>query len=265
MIKGQSKLLNIVSNFTLDTLPHTILLEGLKGSGKHSIVSYMADKLNLQIEDISGKLTMEMIEEINNKIAPYIYIIDASNLNEKNENSLLKFLEEPLKNAYIFVLCNNKYDLIETIRNRCYLLTMEKYSNEVLSEFVNSDHNNKDLILMIAETPGEVISLQQYDLKEMLNLADKILDKISIASFSNTLSLTNKIAFNNEKDKFDFNLFFKLLQFCSKQRVINNFPKSITSYYITEDYYNRTHVNHIDKKQLFENYLFTLKIEMMKG
>ena len=50
MIKGQSKLLNIVNNFTLDTLPHTILLEGLKGSGKHSIVSYIADKLNLQIE-----------------------------------------------------------------------------------------------------------------------------------------------------------------------------------------------------------------------
>ena len=265
MIIGQDKLLNKLDKFTLDTLPRTILLEGLKGSGKHEIIKYVANKLNLIVEDISNELTLETIENITTRVEPYIYIIDTTSLTERNENKILKFLEEPLKNAYIFLTCTNKYNLIETIRNRCYIITLEKYSKEVLNTFISQDNSQKQLILEIAETPGDIKELQYHDIQSAVDLCDKILSKIESANFANTLTLTNNIAFKDEKDKFNVDLFFRLLLFIARDRVVKNLDKSFIAYNITKDYYNRTFIKNINKKYLFENYLFNLKLELMKG
>ena len=265
MLIGQDKLIQKIDKFTLDTLPRTILLEGLKGSGRHTLINYISNKLNMTVQDISIDLTLETIEEINTRVHPYVYIIDTIYLSEKNENKILKFLEEPLKNAYIFLICENKYNLIDTIRNRCNILSMEKYSKDILNTILNQDNQYKDLILQIAETPGDVKELQQHDINRMITLSDKILDKIGVASLPNTLTLTNNIAFKNEKDKLDINLFFRLLLFSARNRVLNNYEKSIITYNVTKDYYNRTFIKNIDKKYLFENYLINLKLRIMEG
>lgn len=258
MIIGQKKLLDFIDKHNLSTFPRTIMLEGELGSGRHMICQYIADKFNLEIEDISDILTYDKIEEINLRIRPYIYIIDSSKLTVKNENTILKFLEEPLKNAYVIVLCENKYDLIETIRNRCYSLTLAKYNQVQLEQFITIQEHAR-IILTICNTPGDVIKLQTYPIKDMLDLAIKIYEKIHNASFANTLTLSNKIAFKNEKDKYDFIIFMRALMYVSKTRVLNNAPNSINEYLVTNDYYNRAYVRNIDKKALFENFLIALK------
>jgi hypothetical protein len=93
----------------------------------------------------------------------------------------------------------------------------------------------------------------------MLDLAIKIFDKIGLASFANTLTLSNNIAFKNEQDKYDFKIFMRTLLYISKVRVINNEPNCVNEYMLTSDYYNRTYVRNVDKKLLFENYLLALK------
>lgn len=258
MIIGQKKLLDFINKQNLTTLPRTLMLEGETGSGRHMICNYIADKFNLDIEDISETLTYEKIEEINLRIRPYLYIIDSSKLTLKNENTILKFLEEPLKNAYIIVLCENKYDLIETIRNRCHILTLAKYSKVQLEQFI-SLVDQSYIILTICKTPGDIIKLQTYPIKDMLDLGIKIYEKIHNASFANTLTLSNNIAFKNEKDKYDFDIFMRALLYISKTRVVNNAPNSINEYLTTHDYYNRSKVKNVDKRALFENFLITLK------
>ena len=76
MLIGQDKLIQKIDKFTLDTLPRTILLEGLKGSGRHTLINYISNKLNMPVQDISNDLTLETIEEINTRVHPYVYIID---------------------------------------------------------------------------------------------------------------------------------------------------------------------------------------------
>ena len=258
MIIGQDKLIRFIDKQTLSTLPRTIMLEGQPGSGRHLLCQYISEKFNLKIEDISDNLTYELIENINLRVEPYLYIIDSSKITVKNENAILKFLEEPLKNAFIVILTENQYNQIETIRNRCYLLTMSVYNTDTLKQFINNE-KDMDFILMICKTPGDVIKLQSHPLENIITLCEKILNKINIASFANMLTLSNNIAFKNEKDKYDFLIFFRVLLYVAKVQVINQYPKCIQTYNLTNEFYNRTKIRNVDMKMLFENYLFELK------
>ena len=257
-IIGQDKVIDFIKSNNISTIPHTILLEGEYGSGKHSICKFISETYSLEIEDISENLTYEKIEQINLSVSPKIYIIDTSSISVKNENAILKFLEEPLKNALIILLTENKYSLIDTIRNRCYLITLEKYSSECLKSFMK-DESNIDMFLKVCNTPGDVLLLQQHSIDKIIELCNKIFNSIDKASYGNTLSLSDRIAFKDEKDKYNFNLFFKLLVIVSYERVLNNLPNSISEYQLTRDYFNRIKIKNIDKKMLFENYLLKLK------
>lgn len=255
---GQDKIIDFIKSNTVSTIPRTLMLEGEFGSGKHSICKVMSEIYSIDIEDISNQLTFEKIEEIMLTVSPKIYIINSSNITIKNENAILKFLEEPLKNAIIVLLTENKYSLLDTIRNRCYVLTLEKYSKDMLRTFI-TNNEDEELYLKICKTPGDVLSLQENSLKSMLALCHKIFTSIDRATYANTLSISNKMAFKNEKDRFNFILFFKLLDITAFERVLQNQPNCIIEYNLTHQYLNRLNIKNIDKKMLFENYLLKLK------
>lgn len=259
---GQDKIINFIKSNTISTIPRTIMLEGEFGSGKHSLCNIIADMYSLELEDISNDLTFEKIEQITLTVSPKIYVINSSNITVKNENAILKFLEEPLKNAIIIVLTENKYSLLDTIRNRCYVLTLEKYSKDILKQFITNE-KDEELFLKICNTPGDIISLQENSLRDMLDLCNKIFTSINRATYANTLSLSNRMAFKDEKDKFNFILFFKLLNIVAYERVIQNTVNCIAEYQLTSEYLNRLSIRNIDKKMLFENYL--LKLKQLRG
>lgn len=259
MIKGQEKLCLHIDRFTIDTLPRTILLLGAYGSGKHLIVNYIADKYNLEVEDISDNLTLELIDNISQRVSPRLYIINSNGLTNKNENTILKFLEEPLKNAFIIVLSESKDSIIPTVLNRCQVWEMNAYQKDFLSSFIQSTADNTEMLLKVADTPGKILEYQHFPLKDMFDLAYKIFNNIQNANFANVLTLSRFIAFKNEKDKFDFNLFIDILTLVSRELCVNN-KMSATIYHLTNRLSNNRHIFNIDKKALFENYLVNLKI-----
>ena len=106
MIKGQEKICNRIDSLTLDQFPRSLMLVGAKGSGKHLLVDYISHKFNLTTIDITTTLDQESIEELYNRAEPYLYIIRTNQISVKEENAILKFLEEPLKNSYIILLEN---------------------------------------------------------------------------------------------------------------------------------------------------------------
>jgi len=94
----------------------------------------------------------------------------------------------------------------------------------------------------------------------MVKLANLIISKIQVASFSNVLNIVDKIGFKEEKDKYNVNIFLKVLMYCliEKIKVDNNY------YYLY--FYDALislmgclHVKNIDKQRAFENFLVTLK------
>ncbi|WP_338990557.1 DNA polymerase III subunit delta' [Spiroplasma endosymbiont of Seladonia tumulorum] len=81
-----------------------------------------------------------------------VYVINGIDLlTLEAANSLLKFLEEPSKNTYAFLLTTNKTNVIDTIKSRCLniilenttdLLEVDDFKNEFISTFFNNFASN---------------------------------------------------------------------------------------------------------------------------
>ena len=265
MIRGQEKLCQKIDTHTMDTFPRTILLLGEYGSGKHTIVNYIANKFSIEVEDISDIITLETIDNISQRTFPKIYVIESNKLTIKNENVILKFLEEPLKNAFIIVLSESKYSIIPTILNRCQVWELSTYEQDFLSAFVKDINVKNEVLMRVANTPGKVIEYQNYPLEDMTQLAVKIFNNIGKANIANALTLSRFVAFKNEKDKFDFNLFLDILLMISVDRCRQNCELCTQTYLLTVRLNNNKYLFNIDKKALFENYLIELKLLMSGG
>ena len=72
--------------------------------------------------------------------------------------------------------------------------------------------------------------------------------------------ITERVAFKDEKDKYDYQLFGKLLLYVSKNRVLSSQDsKFIQGYNLTNQYLQtQRKYPRLDKRELFEHYLITL-------
>ena len=71
-----------------------------------------------------------------------IYYIDLSNFLEKQQNKLLKFIEEPAMNTFICIGTISEACALPTVLNRCLKYIFEPYSVEELRQikFINKDY-----------------------------------------------------------------------------------------------------------------------------
>ena len=259
MIVGQKKLVSMIDNAQLDVWPSTIVLYGDFGCGKHLLLNYISEKFGLATLELTEILNQETIENIYQKPEPTIYYLDSNKLSVKQQNMILKFIEEPLKGSFIVILCENKSKLIDTVWNRCQILSFESYTKEELSSFIENHSGNDEYILSIATTPGQVRLLQSYDIVGMLDLANKMFDKMSTASFSNTLSISDKIAFKDEKDKIDIRVFIKVLTNCITNKIKaqdNNVYYKMFN--LVNEFNYKSKLANVDMKYLFDTFLSKL-------
>lgn len=199
MIVGQDRLLERINNYRNDKFPKSIIIEGSKGSGKHLIAEYIANKLKKEIIDLTDRISLETLFTIYTTPVPYVYLIDCNRINSRIQNSILKFLEEPPKEVTIILLTESYLSLLPTIVNRCILFTVDNYSEEILETFL-PEGVSRD-ILQYVKTPGQLITCKENSLTEIINLANLIIDKINIAAISNILtSLVNKLDLTGKDD-----------------------------------------------------------------
>ena len=110
---GQSKLLNKLNNFTVDSFPRSIILLGERGCGKHTIVKYIQENIiKFPVMDVTQNISNEYIDNIYRNPNPAIYVIDLNEFTEKEQNVLLKFVEEPLLNSFIILLAESKTNIL---------------------------------------------------------------------------------------------------------------------------------------------------------
>lgn len=254
MLIGQDRLNKLLENISVDIMPRSLILSGPKGCGKHLFCSLLQEKLNIPVSDITDKLDFEFIIELYTRTTPNIYIIDSTNIMQKEQNRVLKFLEEPLKNSFIIILCESLNQLLDTVINRCEIIRFQPYTVEQLRQF---DPNIDETILHICNTPGDIISYKNISLEPYLTLAHKMIEKMRIAAISNAISISDKIAFKDESDKLDLNLFKKVLLNTASaalvnQEINNSFFDAIRNY-LTESSQPR-----VNQKYLFDNLITTL-------
>lgn len=212
MVVGQERLCRIVDDKNIDTFPKSLILVGNKGSGKSLMINYIATKLGLQIIDITSRLDYETINVINTSPIPYIYKIDSYNISIKDQNIILKFLEEPLNNAFIIIECRSTDSLLTTVINRCQLWTLDEYSKDCLVN--NFDIPNE--FVEFVDNPGEWVDYHEQPFSELKHFCDLVVNKIDQAPFENSLKIVDKLF--DEKLNYNKDLFLKLI----KNRYLSN-------------------------------------------
>ena len=187
----------------------TILFLGEYGCGKHTLAKEYADYLKLPLVDITEDISFELLETIQFSSLLSLYLIDLDKLTEQEQNMVLKFIEEPADTSYIILLSSNENRVIPTVLNRCYNYKFADYTKEELVKIVGLDIS--DEILSICTTPGQIRLLQnQY--KDIVNLCQTMVTKLSKSIFSNALSIVDKINYKDEYNKFDLDIFLKVLK-----------------------------------------------------
>ena len=160
-MQGQPSLTNFIQKITFDTLPRSLILSGPTGCGKKLFISELSQKLNLDLNYLS-EINLDILDTIQSRAIPMLYIIPDDLLTTKNQNTLLKFIEEPNPLAFYIIVTSKLNSIIETIRNRCQILVFENYSKDILKQFLIDEDES---ILNFVTTPGDIIELRKIDFK----------------------------------------------------------------------------------------------------
>lgn len=252
-VVGQEAIISKINSKNIDTFPRSLILSGDYGSGKHLLVDYISIHLGLPIMDISETINQETIDSAYTSSLQYIYVINEDKLTVKNENMLLKFLEEPLKNSYIIILSEDYRKLIPTIQNRCQVWVLDKYSKDLLRSYSDNEY-----ILKYATTPGQIKLYQSLDPANIESFVISIFDNIERASIPNIFKLTSKIAFDNELNRFNLNLFNKIFLYIAREYLVEG-KISFAVFNIINKYYNMCREKNVNKKYLFENCILNIR------
>ncbi len=164
-------------------------------------------KTNITIDQIRRLKTFLNSTSIIQNFSKIVIIDSADYLNISSANSMLKILEEPKENTYIFLISNQISLLLPTIRSRCLKI---KFNTHTLTNFTNIIKNNIDEISneeinfyfeLTYGSPGTTILYYNNDFLDIFQLSIKCLlsndlddDKINL---SNILSKLTNDEFNN--------------------------------------------------------------------
>lgn len=255
---GQDKIVAQIDAISIDSWPSTVCVLGDYGCGKHLLTDYIAEKFNLPKLDITKDLTQDIVNAISINNTPTLYCINADKITVKQQNMILKLIEEPLPGVFIVLLCESAAHLLETVLNRCYKIVFEQYSKELLASFIN-EGLDKEYILSLSNTPGQVLEIQQYDVLQVKELSDKVFEKMSVASLPNALSIADKLAFKKEKDKIDPHIFIRALLSSIFNKVKNDSNVLFYKMYeLTNTLYYKSKSPNIDLQYLFDSFILQL-------
>lgn len=253
---GQEKLISELDKYTLKTLPKTLLFLGEQGSGRRTLIKSMAARFSLPIIEITNDTSAEQLIDFSQSVLKTLYFINLDNIIQKNQNKFLKFIEEPSENTFIILIAEHESSILSTIFNRCVTYRLENYSLDQLKQVaIYSD----ELIYKICQTPGKLKNIDEQSFKKLYNLCETIVSKANRASFANTLSISTKINFKEEYNKFDVELFFKLLNYVAFNFYLKNNTKlSKDIFNLTNKQINNFRNNNIDKQKFTNLFLIEL-------
>jgi len=207
---GQEKLLNIISKYTIATMPKTLLFIGEAGCGKHTIAKLLATQLNMPLEEVTTETTQNDLINFQLRTIPYLYLIDLSKITEKQQNQFLKFIEEPSSTVYIILIAETEFSILPTILSRCIKFKFEEYTTEQLKQLNINVGENSDLVFELCRTPGQLLNSDFTKISSMQKLCNSIFDNILRAPYPNIISISTKFNYAEDYNKFDPLLFIKL-------------------------------------------------------
>lgn len=161
-VEGKNGFDRIMSN----TFGDFIFLDAKNGTVKIDEIRSLEDKFSRTAEERYG--------------IKVCVINGVENLANDSSNALLKFLEEPLSDTYIFLLTENEYALLPTIKSRCQIIHFNNLSQEILLEEANEygDLPKEAEILSFFYNDAELIA-QNAQNEEILKTISLVLELLT--------------------------------------------------------------------------------------
>ena len=181
-----------------------------------------------------------------------VIIIDSiDEININGQNALLKTLEEPNKNTYIFIICHNENNVLDTIKSRCSVykihdLSYNDWKNAILQENKDIINFDEEDIMDLYNQSNKSVSLALQMIEfDIFNFQNKILELLlnknilEIHKFSSDLEDNNNfymfkismdIIFNklfaifyNFNNNINNNIYYKLSEKLSIKKLMDNY------------------------------------------
>lgn len=165
IIGHEQVLSSFIRAINSNRISHAHILVGDDGIGKSPLATAIAIKLigkeeNREYIDIihwtveKNKASIgvgairELIQEINKK--PYevdrkvIIIHQGDKMTAQAQNALLKTIEEPPKNVFMFILCENLESILDTIKSRCQIHRLNPLKESDMRNFLKLKYPSLD-------------------------------------------------------------------------------------------------------------------------
>lgn len=229
------------------TLAHAYLLEGGRGSGRHTLVTAVAealagndpqafkiglglcpDILTVRLPDEKKTIGVDTIREVKEKamlrpndLSFKVFIIEnADCMTVQAQNAALKLFEEPPRDVYFFLLCENSRSLLPTVRSRMQVLRMERFGKETLCRILagqmggnTADDRIADAVLRCDGWLGQALEILRGQGQSGNDPADKteeaviqLLEKLSQKDFPAVLSAIISLPGGRDREKMIQNL-----------------------------------------------------------
>lgn len=252
---GQTKLLSKIN--AMEYLPKTLMFLGPAGCGKHTIAKHIAENFGLDFVEIEESVSAQDLEDYAHKTIDTLYLINLNKFTEKQQNSLLKSIEEPSKSMYFILIANSEAGILNTILNRSIKYHLEPYTKEQIEQITNTSVN--DLAFKIFQTPGKLLNLTEQSFNDVMGLANTVVHSINRATYPNALVVSTKINYKDLYNKIDFDLFFDAVEYLALEDYVNNKTEmSLTVFKITNQFKQYATQQNLIKEILMINYLTTL-------
>lgn len=256
---GQDRLVELIKSFDSSNFPKAVLLVGEEGCGKKTFLNeYIQSLLGKPILDISKSISFDYLMDLSISVDSKICLINVDEISDKQQNILLKFVEEPPENINIVIIATSIVKVIPTLQNRCVKFEFDSYTNDELLKFV-SDQIDVD-VLQYVRTPGKLLKTNVSSISNMKALSRKLFTDNGRASLANLLTVSDKFNWNGKSPElFDPSIFYDIhIKTCSdlyRDRGVSKFIYDLTSEYINSFKSNFQ----FDRKRMFEKYLVELK------
>ena len=218
---------NLINN---NTFPRFVILQGKKGSGKHTFCQYIAKQLQCPCLYIDNTIdsVRKMIDVAYTQANTVLYCIEeCQSMSFRTKNALLKICEEPCEKAYIILMTTDD-SLLATLKSRAVTVQMLPYSNFDKEEYIRTtnvlvDTQSIQYIIEIAENIGQVKELiQKGNVKNLVDTVNKVVNSLGKASLGNALKIGSYIKTKNTSEGYDCEIFLQALKFCYYEQALQN-------------------------------------------
>ena len=193
----------ISNNFNNNSLDHHL---NLFYNNNHPNIKLVKKEIDIKTKKFKSSISIDQIRYLKQfanetqnirNINKFIIIDSADDLNQSSSNSLLKTLEEPKLNTFIFLISHQISSLLPTLRSRCQKIKLSTLSYELFHKVLNNeikeinDEEIKFFFQITLGSPGDTISLYQNNILEILDLT---LNAISTNNVNNNKNLIEKLS-----------------------------------------------------------------------